>query len=546
MRTILFFLLTTFAGFLTTGCQMKQKIDMLLTNGTIYAVDSLNGIYEAMAIDQGKVIAMGTKADLTERYQADSVVDATGKFVYPGFIDAHCHFYGLALNQQYVDLTGSVSFDEVIDRLERHADDVPGKWIVGRGWDQNLWPVKAFPDKARLDALFPDRPVLLIRVDGHSVLANREALKQAGIGLKHGFKPGEVEVRNGELTGILSEGAADHMRNSVPEVDDAAKTELLKKAEALCFAAGLTAVSDAGLESPLIRLIDSLQNSGVLRMYIYAMLSPTSSNVEAFVTKGPYQTDRLSVRSIKLYADGSLGSRTALLKQPYSDDPGRTGIPGASPETINELCRLAYKHGYQVNTHCIGDSAVSLILNLYASHLKGKNDLRWRIEHAQVVAPDDFALFGKYSVVPSVQATHATSDMYWAGERLGPERLKGAYAYHDLLEQNGWLPNGTDFPIEGINPLHTFYAAVERKDLKGFPEGGFMMENALSREEALRSVTIWAAKADFAETTIGSLEPGKSADFVVLDRDIMTIAGKEIPEVTVQQTVISGKTVYRK
>jgi hypothetical protein len=282
----------------------------------------------------------------------------------------------------------------------------------------------------------------------------------------------------------------------------------------------------------------------MLHLRVYAMLNPTPENIQNYISKGPLLTDKLFVRSIKLYADGSLGSRTALLKSPYADDPLTCGIRVIDPDSARSICTLALQNGYQVNTHCIGDSAVRLMLEIYAGFLKGKNELRWRIEHAQVVDPADIHWFGDYSIVPSVQATHATSDMNWAKERLGAGRLKGAYAYKTLLQQNGWLPNGTDFPIENISPLLTFYAAVARQDLHGFPPAGFMAENALTREEALRSITLWASKAGFTEKVNGSLEPGKNADFVILDGDIMTLPVAAIPSVKVLATYIDGVKVY--
>jgi predicted amidohydrolase YtcJ len=303
-------------------------------------------------------------------------------------------------------------------------------------------------------------------------------------------------------------------------------------------------VSDAGLEYEQIRALDSLQKQGKIKMHVYVMLSPSDKNIKGFVKHGPYQTDKMDIRSIKIYADGSLGSRTAKLKKPYSDEKTTTGIIVTSPDSMKALCRLAIENGYQVNAHCIGDSANNLILNLFGGFLQGKNDLRWRIEHAQVVDPNDIRLFGEYSIIPSIQATHATSDMYWAEKRLGPERMKGAYAYKDLMNQNGWIANGTDFPIEGISPLGTFYASIARKDLKGFPEGGFQIENALNRDEALRSITLWAARADFMEDRKGSLEPGKDADFVILDRDIMKVPVSKIPSVKVEKTFIRGERVF--
>ena len=313
-----------------------------------------------------------------------------------------------------------------------------------------------------------------------------------------------------------------------------------------CFAVGLTSVHDAGLGKNVIDVIDSLNRSDEMMMRTYAMLAPTKENFKEFVDKGIYKTDRLNVRSVKLYADGALGSRGAKLLQDYSDDPGNSGLLLQSPDSIMEILKTAHKQGFQVNTHAIGDSANRMMLTLYGEVLKGENHKRWRIEHAQVIAPGDFDLFGKYSIIPSSQPTHATSDMYWAGERLGPERIKGAYAYKQLLGQVGWIPLGTDFPIENINPLYTFYAAVTRKDLKGWPEGGFQTENALSREEALKGMTIWAAKAAFEENEKGSLEVGKLADFVVLDKDIMEIPGKGLPTVKVLKTFIDGQEVFGK
>ncbi len=541
-KIVLLFLI--FLVVVNPGCKMKQQIDTLVTHARIYSVDSTNQVFGAMAIDKGKILALGSEEELSGRYTARNVIDAAGGTVFPGFIDAHCHFYGMALGLQYIDLGGTTSFDEVLKRLGRGVKGYNGSWIVGRGWDQNLWKEKEFPDNTRLSVLYPHNPVMLIRVDGHVVLANAEALRLAGIGVVNSYKKGEVEVKAGKLTGILGENAADKMRNTVPVPDETAITGLLARAEKLCLQAGLTGVSDAGLNTGEVILLDTLQRRRQLSLNIYAMLSPTPENIRHFVQKGPYETDRLSVRSIKLYADGSLGSRSALLKKPYSDDPGTNGILTTPVDTMRYLCKLALAHGYQVNTHCIGDSACSLMLGLYASCLHGKNDRRWRIEHAQVVDPEDLHLFADNSVIPSVQATHATSDMGWAGKRLGSERVKGAYAYKDLLLQNGWLANGTDFPIEQISPILTFYAAVARKDVQGNPVSGFQPENALTREEALRSITSWAARANFQETKMGSLEPGKNADFVILDQDLMEIPLARIPQTRVLKTYVHGELKY--
>ncbi|MFH1936997.1 MAG: amidohydrolase [Bacteroidota bacterium] len=523
---------------------MKKNTDTLVYNARIYIMDEANQVREAMVINQGKVVDTGLEEDLLARYDPKNRIDAEGRSIFPGFIDAHCHFYGLALGLQWIDLVGCSSFEEVLDRISL-ADTLDDEgWITGRGWDQNLWPVKEFPAKKVLDERWPDRPVVLVRIDGHVALANQKALDSAGITSSHRFLKEEVEVENGDLTGILSETAADYIRSAIPKPDRMATLELLKEAEALCFSYGLTGVSDAGLEKEKLDLLDSALREGILNIHVYAMVEPSPENLEVFVKCGPYRHERFHVCSVKLYADGSLGSHTALLKQPYSDAPSKIGIQVTSPDSIREICELALEHGFQVNTHCIGDRAVREVLDIYGEFLRGENDLRWRIEHAQVVDPADLALFHKYSVIPSVQATHATSDMYWAYDRLGPVRIVWAYAYQDLLEQNGWLANGTDFPIERVSPLLTFYASVAREDLNGFPAGGFQSENALNREQAIRSMTIWAARANFDDGEYGSLEPGKWADFVILDQDIMKVPISEIPYVNVVKTYSHGELVF--
>jgi len=355
---------------------------------------------------------------------------------------------------------------------------------------------------------------------------------------------GEVMLKNGQLTGVLIDNAMGLVFKQIPEPDIKLKEKALLEAQRKCFTVGLTSVTDCGLSKQIIFLMDSLQKAGDLKMRINAMMDPSAENVDYFLKSGPYVTDRLQVRSIKLYADGALGSRGAYLLQDYSDDQGNRGILINQESYFDTICQKAFDTGFQVATHCIGDGANRFILNIYGKFLNSKNDLRWRIEHAQVVAPEDFDLFGKYSVVPSVQATHATSDMLWADERLGAARVKSAYAYQQLLEQNDWLPNGTDFPIEDISPLKTFYSSVFRKNMEGIPAEGFQMENSLTREQALRSMTIWAAKAGFEELKKGSIESGKWADFVILDTDIMNCPENEILKTKIWKTVLNGAEVY--
>jgi predicted amidohydrolase YtcJ len=543
MRKIHHFLL--FSMILFTGCHMKEKADFILINGMVYTVDSSFSTKQAFAVGNGLFLATGTNEDILKSYKSELIIDAGGKPVFPGLIDGHCHFYGYATGfRKSVNLKGTGSFDEIMGMLRKYHETHNSAWIIGRGWDQNDWEVKEFPDKSELDQLFPENPVVLTRVDGHAVLANNEALRRAGITARTKVDGGDVVLKNGEPTGILLDNAADLMKGVIPEDDDQQKKSALLEAQHDCFRVGLTSVVDAGLDFETIMMIDSLQQSGKLKMRINAMLSPSSKNLNEFVERGAFQKEKLTVNSIKLYADGALGSRGALLLAPYSDDPGNSGIRMASPDSLYNILIKAYDNNFQVNTHCIGDSANRMMLHLYGEALKGHNDRRWRIEHAQVINPVDFQLFAEFNIIPSIESTHCTSDMYWAEARLGPERIKGAYAYKNLLEQNGWLVNGTDFPIEEINPLLTFYAAVSRMSENGYPEGGFQMENALSREEALRSITIWAAKGSFEEDIKGSIEPGKFADFVILEKDIMTADPSEIPRIKVLKTYLDGEMVF--
>ncbi|HPI30678.1 MAG TPA: amidohydrolase family protein, partial [Bacteroidales bacterium] len=317
-----------------------------------------------------------------------------------------------------------------------------------------------------------------------------------------------------------------------------------KEAQQHCLSLGLTTVADAGLQKNTVLLLEKLFADNTLKINIYAMLEPSSENIETFVKKGIYRKGGLHICSLKLYADGALGSRGACLLEPYSDELSNTGLMVETRDSLIHYCRLAYENNYQMCTHAIGDSAVRAMLNIYAAILKGTNDRRWRIEHAQVISPSDIGLFAQFSIIPSVQPTHATSDMLWAADRLGNERVKSAYAYKDLLKQNNWLPFGTDFPIEKADPLLTFYAAVFRKDANSQPTGGFQIENAVSRVEALKGITLWAAKGCFEENEKGSLEAGKYADFVVLDQDIMTISEEKIIATKVLHTFIRGEKMY--
>jgi len=531
---------------LLASCSQKQKADLLVYNATIYTVDSSFSTAEAMVIKDGKILATGKTADLEKEYDAKEKMDAAGKFIYPGFIDAHAHFVGYGLSLTRVNLVGTTSWDECIAKVKVFARENPEGWITGRGWDQNDWAVKEFPGKEALDTLFPDRPVLLTRIDGHAAIANQKALDLAGIKAGDTLTGGEVEEQEGSLSGILIDNAIDLVSAKIPESTPEQFKKGLKAAEQNCFAMGLTTIDDCGLGYASVDMIQELHAAGHLKMRLYVMLSDEKTNYEYAAKKGMIKTDRLNVRSFKVYGDGALGSRGACLLRPYSDKEGHYGFLLSDPQHFDSVANWMSSKGWQMCTHAIGDSGNRTLLNIYAKYLKGKNDLRWRIEHAQVVNQNDFSLFGQNSIIPSIQPTHATSDMYWAGDRLGTERVKGAYAYKQLLQQNGWLPLGTDFPVEDISTFKTFYAAVVRKDAKGWPAEGYQMENALTREETLRGMTIWAAKSNFEEKEKGSLEKGKFADFIILDADIMKEAPEKLLSIKVLKTFLGGEKVYEK
>lgn len=528
------------------SCNTKTAADLFVYNATIYTVDSAFSKAEAMVVKGGKILATGTKIELEQAYDSKEQLDAKGQFIYPGFIDAHAHFYRYGLGLQTADLVGTESWEAILQKLQAFAQTTPDGWLLGRGWDQNDWPNKTYPTKEKLDQLFPNRPVLLTRVDGHAAIANQKALDAAGIKAGMQLTGGDVVIEKGQLTGLLIDNAVDLVSAKVPPATPAQIAKALDLAQNNCFAMGLTTVDDCGLDYTEVQTIDSLQHKGELKMRVYAMLSDAGRNYDFLFAKGPIKTDHLNVRSFKVYADGALGSRGACLLQPYTDKPNWTGFLLAPQNHFDSVARIIYNKGFQMCTHAIGDSGNRVVLDIYASYLKGKNDLRWRIEHAQVVSPQDFAKFGAYGIVPSVQPTHATSDMYWAHERLGKEREKGAYAFKQLMQQNGWIPLGTDFPVEDISPFKTFIASVFRQDAKGWPQGGYQAENSLSREETLRGMTIWAAKSNFEEGEKGSLEKGKFADFIILDQDLMQANLQQVLNTTVHGTFIGGKKVFGK
>ena len=551
MRPLLLFMLLV-ATFSSCAPQ-KTSVDLIITNAKAYTVNERFDTVEALAVKDGKIVAVGKNDEILSKYDAKTIENAQGKALYPGFIDAHAHFYRYGEGLQTCDLTDTKSWSEIIELIKafssKNTEGVSNAnptWLIGRGWDQNDWAVKEYPSKAQLDVLFPKRPVLLSRVDGHGAIANQAALDLADIKPNQKIEGGEIETKNGVLTGILVDNAVDLVFAKIPEANDAQRRQALLDAQKNCFAVGLTTVVDCGLDFPIVDFIEKMNASNELKMRLFVMLSDARPNYEYLFKRGKIKTDWLNVRSFKLYADGALGSRGACLLHPYADRPNSFGFLLKNAAYYEAVTKQIYDKGFQACTHAIGDSANREILRIYGQVLKGKNDKRWRIEHAQVVNGQDFKYFGIFNIIPSVQPTHATSDMYWAKDRLGSEAVKGAYAFKQLLQENGWIPLGTDFPVEDISPILTFHAAVARQDAKDFPAQGFQMENVLTRQETLRGMTIWAAKGNFEETEKGSLEVGKFADFILVDQDLMTVEKEKMLATKVLKTWVGGELVFER
>ena len=527
---------------LNLGCT-NNKADLIVINSKIYTADKSNEIAKSIAVRNGKIIDIDS-INLDNKYEAKEILDANEKTILPGLIDSHCHFYNLGLDQQVVDLRGTTSFEEIIERLKVYDLNNESNVILGRGWDQNDWEIKQFPVNTQLNSIFKNKLVVLERIDGHAYIVNDNALQLAGIDENTLVRGGLVLLKNNKPTGVLIDAPMSMVDKVLPEKTTKEKVNALKEAEEISFSYGLTTVDDAGLGMEIIDLIDSLHKSNELKIKIYAMVSVSKTNIQKLKKSGKIKTPKLNVRSFKVYGDGALGSRGAALKKPYCDDPHNYGFLRTDIKDLKYYANEIANMGFQMNTHAIGDSTVSVLLKEYQKVLNDIDDPRWRIEHSQVVDLNEFNLYND-KILPSVQPTHATSDMYWAYDRLG-ERIEGAYAFKDLLSSSKRIALGTDFPVERVNPFHTFYSSIERKDLSGYPVNGFQIENALSREETLKGMTIWGAYFNFEENEKGSIEKGKSADFIIIDQNIMEIEAAKIPNTKVLKTFVDGELVYQK
>jgi predicted amidohydrolase YtcJ len=497
----------------------------------------------------GKVVAVGPADELRAKYPNAMQIDVAGGTILPGLTDAHGHLDGLGVALSVVSLTGTESFDEVIARVqERAARASAGEWIVGRGWDQNDWTVKEFPTAAALDAAFPDRPVFLRRVDGHAAIANSVAMRAAGVTASTQDPSGGRIVRdaNGNPTGVFVDAAMDLIEEKMPQpTQEQRKARVLAAAQAIA-ATGLTEMHDAGIDNATIEAVQQLIDEEKFPIRVYAMLGDNAPLLSQWFESGPLMNygGRLTVRAVKLYADGALGSRGAALLAPYSDDPGNSGLMLAQPEHLQDVAARGKRAGFQINTHAIGDRGVRNVIDAYTKAGVAAKD-RYRIEHLQVIAPEDVSRVVSRGIIASMQPTHATSDMYWAEARLGPERVKGAYAWRTILNAGGRLALGSDFPVEDVNPFFGIYAAVTRQDQKGWPEGGWMPSQRLALAEAIRGFTLDAAYAAFEEKTRGTIEAGKLADLTIVDGDLYAMPASELYKANVRYTIVGGKVAYR-
>ncbi len=529
-----------FIFFLASAC--SKRVDLLVHNAKIYTVNADFDQVSAFVVKNGKFVAVGGE-DLVNKYTPANIVDAQGLAIFPGFIDAHGHLFSLGLNQFKADLRNTEGIDHIIERIKRHQDKYNQKIILGVGWDENQWSEVTLLDNQKLNKAFPDIPVVLERIDGHAFLVNQKALEMAGIHFQTYVEGGQIVKHNGKLTGVLVDNAKQLVEKIVPEFSEEHKTKALLKAQELSFENGLTTVDQAGISKKDIYLIDSLQKKDLLKLRIYAMIENDPHSIDHFIKNGKLKTDLLNVNSVKVFADGALGSRGAALIEDYSDQKGYKSNLLIPKDSLIRLANLLSENAFQMNTHAIGDAANRAVLEVYNQVLVTKEDPRWRIEHAQVVAAEDFPRFNT-KIIPSVQPIHAVSDKDWAIKRLGAVRLKSAYAYKDLLDWSGVLALGTDFPVEDINPLETFYAAVARKVPGEKSSEAFQIENSLSRYEALLGLTRWAAYANFEENEKGSIEVGKYADFIILDRDIMKVNIETVLQTRIVATILNGKIVF--
>jgi predicted amidohydrolase YtcJ len=505
---------------------------------------------QAILVRAGKVVETGSAETLRAAHPSATVVDASHDTILPGLTDAHGHLYGLGLSLDTVNLVGADSYAEVVRRVkERAGRAATGEWVLGRGWDQNRWSGQQFPTKEPLDSAIADHPVWLRRVDGHASVANSAALRAAGITRSTPDPDGGRILHDaaGEPTGVFVDAAQNLVERVMPPVAfSLRKSRVLAAANAIA-ANGLVEMHDAGADNDTIRAVQELIDENRLPIRIYAMVSDEGPLVDEWFRRGPLvgYGDRLTVRSVKVYADGALGSRGAALLEPYSDDPGNRGLVLATPEHIRDVAARALSAGFQVNTHAIGDRAVRNVIDAY-EQAGASADRRFRIEHLQIVAPEDFVRLSRHGIIASMQPTHATSDMPWAEQRIGSERIRGAYAWRTVLDSGARLALGSDFPVEDVNPFFGIHSAVTRQNHNGAPDGGWYPSQRLTLAEVIRGFTSDAAFAAFEEQSRGTIEPGKLADFTIVEGDLYSMPHSDLYKAKVRMTVVGGVVVYRR
>ncbi|MEZ4937155.1 MAG: amidohydrolase [Crocinitomicaceae bacterium] len=527
--------------FLLSSCFKGKEADLIIHNARIYSLDKNSTVYQAMAIKDGKIIELGPEREIMNKYAADREIDAMGKMVIPGFHDSHCHVLGFVEDSFFADLRWLRSKKKTLEvaRTQQPLNN----WIIGRGWDESLWENKERPTLKELDSLFPDQPLLLTRIDGHGALINSKTFELFDSLDRQEILPGQVEYVNGEFTGFIMDNALDLVYRKSPMVSKEQLKAKFEEFQQTLFEYGITSINEAGLTPTQIEWYKQLEEEGILKLDVYAMIFGNEEGLQYALKNGKYKSELLNVSSFKLIADGSLGSRGACMLAHYSDQPTYGQI--VLDSSFKKVLSFAYLNEFQVNTHCIGDSANRFVLEAYGDVLKEVNDCRWKIEHAQVMNTSDFELFSKFSVIPSVQPNHAMDDMRWAEDRIGGHRLEeGAYNYKKLFNTSGMLAIGTDFPVTDINPFYNFFCSVFRQNKELEPKEGFLAKNGLSRIVTLRGMTQWGAVSNFEEGWKGTLEEGKNADLIILSADLLEAPKDQILKAYVEYTIKKGKVVY--
>jgi predicted amidohydrolase YtcJ len=535
------------------AAQAPAPADLIVVNARVYTVDETRPLVSAFAVRGGRFLLAGS--DLEIRALAGSgtqVIDGGQATIIPGMVDAHAHLLGLGQSLRNVRLAGAKTYEEVIARVvERARTARPGEWILGRGWDQNLWPGKEFPSHEALSRAIPNNPVVLTRIDGHAILANAMAMRLARVTAATKDPEGGriIRLRDNSPSGVFVDNAESLVGNAIPNLTPDQKRDAIVAAIAEANKWGLVGIHDAGQSRSTIDIYENLAREGRYNLRNYVLISDDSADIAHYFARGPQSglfDGKIWIRGIKLYSDGALGSRGAALLAPYADEPGNTGLLVSQPAHIQRVATSALRRGFQLGVHAIGDRGNRIVLDAFEAALKAvpTADHRFRIEHSQVISLDDIPRFAKLGVIPSMQASHQTSDMPWAEARVGAARIKGAYAWRSLLNTGVVIPNGSDFPVEEVNPLISFHSAVSRQDAANQPSGGWYREQAMTRNEALKAMTIWPAYAAFQEKEMGSISPGKLADFVILDADIMSVPVEQILATRVKSTWIGGRSVY--